>query len=110
MSQPVGGSGTSSSSFEIPFTIKPYRLPKEPLHIGNQSTHFSHDLFIFQGMLYCNKCGGRALSNRMQKLAAPCGRRMRAGEIVLEAVRAGHLPAGATPRAISKPKHKAGCA
>ena len=68
------------------------------LHIGNSVTHVSHKLFIFKGMIYCNSCGARAGANQIRKLSKICvpTKPESAGQRVIDSIRAGKRPAGAT--------------
>ena len=56
-------------------------------------THHSHRLFVYRGLVYCNKCGARGPS-RLNKLADACEPPSADGQRMLNAVRAGVVPPG----------------
>ena len=74
ISQPLPQAKAASQhkQFVIPYTDRPYPLPREPIHIGNQVTHHTHPLGIFRGMLYCTRRGCRGGSNQLHYLAKKC--------------------------------------
>ena len=76
-------------------TLKPARLPvHRPLPIGRQVAHFSHDLFVLRGLIFCNKCGYYAY-HRMINLAEPCdGMKDEAAIKRVRSFRQGKLPRG----------------
>ena len=51
--------------------IQPVRL-NDVFHIGNQVTHYSHELYRFKSRIYCKKCGRYAGRKRLVYLARPC--------------------------------------
>jgi hypothetical protein len=65
-------------------------------HIGNRVTHVSHVLYMYRGLIYCNKCGARAGVNRIRKLANVCETAARAspGRLVIDRINAGMKPSG----------------
>ena len=76
-------------------TDRPIPIPYEEVHIGNKSTHHSHSLFRFKGLVYCNKCGTRG-STKLHKLGSQCQPPTQYGEDSLKALRAGRLPPNCT--------------
>jgi len=63
------------------------------IQIGGSSTHVSHDLHVYKGHLYCNKCGSKGLS-RLRNLAVPCEEPGPYGKSQLRAINKGKLPPG----------------
>ncbi len=52
---------------------RPIKLLFSHVHIGNQCAHVSHDLYIFCGLIYCNRCGVRSGRLGFKLLAKQCG-------------------------------------
>ena len=86
--------------------IKPTREPRsltvhEPLkvhdviHIGNQISHVSHDLYSYVGLVYCNKCGAYG-AKHFNLLARQCEAPRSAGLRTLKCIANGKLPIGIT--------------
>ena len=61
------------------------------LHIGNANAHSSHRLRFFDGLVYCNRCGSRAM-HHMRRLARPCRPPGTYGKLTLKYIREGRLP------------------
>ncbi len=55
-------------------------------------THSSHKLKIFNGLIYCSKCGSRDSWRGFVALAKPCRPPARHGAVSLAALRDGRLP------------------
>ena len=51
--------------------LQPVRL-NDVFHIGNQVTHYSHELYRFKSKIYCKRCGCYAGRKRLVSLARPC--------------------------------------
>ena len=54
---------------------RPRPLALELVHIGNNIIHHSHKINIFEGLVYCRKCGRRVSHNGIafiKNLAKPC--------------------------------------
>jgi hypothetical protein len=65
-------------------------------HIGNKITHASHTLHIYRGLIYCCRCGARAGSNQIRKLAKVCETAASGspGRLVIDRINAGRKPSG----------------
>ena len=51
---------------------RPSALPRHrPVSVGRRYAHCTHDLFCYQGLVFCKTCGYYA-SKRMLRLAEPC--------------------------------------
>ena len=74
-------------------TDRPTPYPKEFIQIGKQTSHPSHRLCQFNGLIFCRRCGYYG-KNRMIHLASPCDRPGQQGLANLVALRAGRLPQG----------------
>ena len=70
-------------------------LEDDALHIGNNVTHSSHTLYLYRGVIYCNKCGARSGTNQIRYLAKPCEPHV-TGQAVIDRINAGKLPKGLT--------------
>ena len=70
---------------------KPYSITY-PIHKGNAVTHSTHKLKIFNGLIYCSKCGSRDSWKGLVALAKPCNPPARHGAVSLAALREGRLP------------------
>ena len=70
---------------------KPVLVPLEIKHIGNKSTHHSHKLSSFKGLIFCTKCGMRG-PTRLVNLSKPCEGPTGYGKRNLEAIFQGKLP------------------
>ena len=70
---------------------RPVPLPMEMRHIGNRSTHSSHKLCCFRGLIYCSSCGMRGPS-KLVNLSLPCTEPSEYGRRNLAAINAGMLP------------------
>ena len=58
-------------------------------------SHYTHDLYIYKGLVYCNVCGNRGSNNQIRKLAKPCNGSPlpnTCGALALAATRDGCLP------------------
>jgi hypothetical protein len=65
------------------------------IHIGNSIAHHSHELFMYRGLIYCNKCGGYGQS-KLRLLSSQCEEPKEAGTRNLEAIAKGQMPHGVT--------------
>ena len=61
------------------------------IHIGNANAHSSHRLQLFQKLVYCNRCGSRAM-HHMRRLAQPCRPPGAHGKLTLKYIKEGRLP------------------
>ena len=61
--------------------------------IGKKSTHHTHALYTFKGMVYCNTCGMRCLS-KLHNLSRECRPPTAYGRETFKAIAEGHLPEG----------------
>ena len=52
---------------------RPIKLQYAHVHVGNNCAHVSHELHIYRGLIYCNKCGVRAGNFGVKLVAKPCG-------------------------------------
>jgi hypothetical protein len=76
----------------IPSNVdKPTRLHHSIIQIGRQSTHPSHNLTVYKGLLYCSKCGSKGIV-KLHYLAHPCQTPGRAGLALLENIKHDRLP------------------
>ena len=74
------------------------------IHFNRQNSHSSHSLYTYRGLVYCNKCGCRALT-QLRKLGHPCEPPLNPysyGSISLAAIRAGKLPPNLTQWPLSE--------
>ena len=85
------------SAYEVasPHVGRPTKY-NDILHVGNRSSHVSHELKIYRGLVYCSKCSARAGSNQLRNLALQCKQAGTGGLAVLKAIRDGKLPPGLT--------------
>jgi len=60
-------------------------------HLGNKAIHHSHDMYIFRGLSYCNRCGYIA-TNQVRALSDRCVEPKRNGKNVLKHIRQGMVP------------------
>jgi len=78
------------------FATAPRHVPVDtPVHMGNQVSHYTHHLFIYRGLVYCNVCGNRGSNDQLRKLARQCeGPSLPTsyGGIALAAIKGGRLP------------------
>ena len=73
---------------------KPRKI-HQPIHIGNQTSHSSHELFSYRGLMYCKQCGSygvKKFSNLNRQCEAPTVSGLR----VLKCIDNGVLPSGIT--------------
>ena len=63
------------------------------VRVGNSTSHISHDLRIFRGLVYCNKCGSRGPS-KLVELQRPCETPTESGLSNRDHIRNGKLPVG----------------
>ena len=75
-------------------TDAPKHLPKGvPHRVGYKIIHSSHKTAVFQGYIYCLKCGSYTKGTKMEKLANPCTKPTGPGKAFLKAVNErGELP------------------
>ena len=79
-----------------PPVAKPHKLPLYScILIGRQVTHKSHSLYLYRGLLYCNKCGSRG-EMMIKKLALPCEKPTVSGLGILKRINDAKLPVGLT--------------
>ena len=62
------------------------------VQIGRQSSHVSHSLYTYRGIVYCNNCGSMAATSRLGNLAHSCQELKGHGKSVLAKIRSGQLP------------------
>ena len=72
---------------------QPVPVPLEVKHIGNKSTHVSHKLSMFRGLVFCAKCGMRG-PTKLVNLSKPCLEPNEYGSMNLEAKSNRRLPEG----------------
>ncbi len=63
----------------------------DPVQVKKLSTHPTHKLCTFKGIVFCNRCGCRSISH-LRKLRIPCKPPTEHGRISLAAIRAGRNP------------------
>ncbi len=56
--------------------------------------HHTHKLNVYEGLIYCSKCGYRQGTNQVRNLAKPCQPPDFAGARNLKAIHEGKLPHG----------------
>ncbi len=66
---------------------RPIRLLHSHVHVGNLSVHHSHKLYIYCGLIYCNKCGARSGRLGLKLLSHQCGPPTEYGQQSLDALR-----------------------
>ncbi len=71
---------------------RPTPLRFEELHLGNRTTHSSHNLNIFRGLVFCSKCGARSGRLGFKLLANKCLPPKGYGLASLYSLREGKLP------------------
>ena len=91
---PCPGRDTDSNSFCQP--ERPTRVCPRNLWIAGNLLHYSHALYLYKGLAYCNVCGFIA-GHKARKLRLPCGQDLsevpnQAGRDNLKRIRAGLLP------------------
>ena len=75
------------------FSHQPFKIVGAAVAIGKAVSHFSHHLWSFRGLVYCNKCGARSVSV-LHGLANQCQPPTLAGSQVLNAISNDKLPPG----------------
>ena len=65
----------------------------EVIHMGNSSTHHSHDIYNYRGIIYCNKCGNFGVQH-FCNLARQCQDPKTAGLRLLRCIDKGQMPVG----------------
>ncbi len=76
---------------------KPIPLKYEAIHRGNATTHHTHILYTYKGLVYCNKCGMKS-NSELRKLSHPCNPPTEYGLANLKAIAEGNLPSVYKPR------------
>ena len=71
---------------------KPFRVT-DSIHIGNNTTHQSHDIYNYRGVIYCNKCGNFGVKH-FNNLSRQCQPPRTAGVRLLKCIDTGQLPVG----------------
>ena len=71
---------------------RPVPLPYDIVHAGHASTHVSHSLYKYRGLIYCNKCGNRGELNKLRKLSRQCLPPTQYGLASLSALAIGKAP------------------
>ena len=71
---------------------KPIKIDN-PIHIGNQTSHHTHDLYKYKGVVYCNKCGCYGVK-KFTLLSKQCEAPKAAGERVLHCIEHDIPPGG----------------
>jgi len=84
----------------VPLRHSPVTAPKpvkvrETIHLGNKSSHVSHDLYSYRGLVYCNKCGAHGIK-KFNYLSLPCAAPTDAGQVTLNKINKGLMPTGVT--------------
>ena len=82
---------------------RPVPLKYEAVHVGKRSTHHTHVLFTFKGLIYCNKCGMRCKS-QLHNLSRECRPPTAYGKETFKAIADGKLLKGPTYRISSLAK------
>ena len=72
---------------------KPVRLHHSTIQIGHLSTHPTHSLTVYRGILFCNRCGSRGIV-KLRNLARQCEAPGAAGTALLRAINNNKLPNG----------------
>ena len=72
---------------------KPVRLHHSTIQLGHLSTHPSHALTVYRGILYCNRCGSKGIV-KLHNLARQCEAPGTAGTALLRAIGNNKLPHG----------------
>ena len=73
---------------------RPIKLLYSHVHVGNQCAHVSHDLYMYRGLIYCNKCGARSGRLGIKLLSKHCEPPSVYGQQSLEALRQCKKPPG----------------
>jgi hypothetical protein len=60
-------------------------------HLSNKAIHHTHDMYIYRGLSYCNRCGYIA-TNQVRALSDQCVEPRRNGQNVLKHIREGKVP------------------
>ena len=68
----------------------------QSIHIKSSTTHVTHKLYIFKGLVYCNVCGTRASSSGLRDLSRPCHPPTSYGKQSLVALNKGKTPPNLT--------------
>ena len=71
---------------------KPIKI-NDTIHIGNRSSHFSHDLYKYKGLIYCNRCGAHG-AKQFVLLANPCEAARTSGQRTLTCIEQDKIPIG----------------
>ena len=71
---------------------KPVKI-SQPIHIGNQTSHSSHEIYKYKGVVYCNKCGCYGVK-KLTHLSKKCEAQTAAGKLVLQCIEQ-DIPPGA---------------
>jgi len=71
---------------------RPIPLKYEEVHGGDNTSHSSHILYVYRGLVYCNRCGVRSGRLGLRKLAKPCSPSSEYGVQSLKALRLGQNP------------------
>ncbi len=72
-------------------TDRPVPLTLEEVHRGRSCSHHTHQLYIYCGLIYCNRCGVRAGKLGLRKMSKPCEPPTEYGKQSLTAIRAGKI-------------------
>ena len=91
---PCPGRDTNSEQCNQP--DRPTRVCPKNLWVAGSLLHYSHDLYLYKGLAFCNNCGFVA-GHSVRKLRQPCGQDLtevptQAGRANLKRLRAGLLP------------------
>lgn len=98
--------------------VPPGKMPQDecmrvhtPVRVNKQTTHHTHILFIFRGLLFCRQCGAYSLT-KLANLARECvgeGKRTNYGTENVNRIQAGLLPrkVKAWPQSLSVDHYKA---
>ena len=70
---------------------RPVHIPYDEVHLGNRVTHVTHDLYKFQGLVYCNRCGCNG-TQKLHKLSEACQPPTSYGKACLKLLRQGKMP------------------
>ena len=72
---------------------KPTCISHDFIHMGNSTTHVSHDMRTYRGLVYCRKCGARGSGDvGLRLLSHPCSPPSNYGLLSLRSIRDGKLP------------------
>ncbi len=70
---------------------KPVPVCFDSIHLGRNNTHATHKLYVFRGLVFCNKCGMRS-ATQLNKLSKPCLPPTPYGEATIKSINACRLP------------------